>query len=758
MIHRLWMRFQIKTINEGENFADINLNGFVSDVDNLDSEITWTYSTTATVNEISISINNSTNVASIDTADSDWNGSETIEFIATDPGLLSDSYTATFTVQPVNDPPVVDIPDQTINEGENFASFDLDDYVDDLETADADINWTYAPDPPTNISISIDPLTNIVSVDTTDSEWNGTETITFTAEDEDGIQVDDDVTFTVLPVNDPPVVSDIPAQAIKENQNFSNIMLNQYVEDIETSDANIQWSVDPVPQNLSITFKGTSIQRAEIDLIDPEWEGTEIVTFVATDDDPTNPLFDTDTVRFTVIGVDDPPVVNFDPIVMPVTKLEGEVFDTINLNAYLTEDDGDAIDWTWDYTNSLDTNLQVQFLYDTLAVVSAKDTNWFGTETLTFTASDMFTDSAYSDSDDITFTLTEVDDAPIFEQFIVAPIAEGDTFPKISLLEYITEFDGDQIDLKVLGDTNLIVEFTDPLDKDTIMVFPSDTNWFGQEVLTFVVEDQRAPDFLSDSIEVTFTVTNIDDAPDLSSIPVQETIEPVGNPAPPFVFPDLILTNYLKEYDEDNLSWTLSAANYEDEEGNTLFTFELQDDTVLVTTLVDDNWFGDTVIYVTVKDVGTALELEDTAHVHYSVEPVDDPPFVENPIPDINVDEDSDTVYFNLYDVFEDVDNDDSEFELTIRDLESVDLVVINPYIVDSTLVVSFNPNKHGPASFTVRARVNGKSAFEGVNVNVASVNDPPYFSLDTNFVIVSTNEKQTRYVIQYPNGLNQNQ
>jgi len=47
------------------------------------------------------------------------NGSETISFTATDPDGLSDSDAATFTVTPVNDPPVAD--DQSIVTDEDTA-------------------------------------------------------------------------------------------------------------------------------------------------------------------------------------------------------------------------------------------------------------------------------------------------------------------------------------------------------------------------------------------------------------------------------------------------------------------------------------------------------------------------------------------------------------------------------------------------------------------------------------------------------------
>jgi len=89
-----------KTILEGESFTTINLDDYVSDVDNLDSEITWSYSgnTEPTISIVDRVITISAPV--------DWFGSETITFRAMDPGGLWDEDTTTFTVNK-NEPPEV---------------------------------------------------------------------------------------------------------------------------------------------------------------------------------------------------------------------------------------------------------------------------------------------------------------------------------------------------------------------------------------------------------------------------------------------------------------------------------------------------------------------------------------------------------------------------------------------------------------------------------------------------------------------------
>ncbi|MFN2272687.1 MAG: Ig-like domain-containing protein, partial [Anaerolineae bacterium] len=99
-----------QTINEGETFVTIDLDAYVADPDNPDSEMTWSYSGNSA---LTVTIDGS-RIATISIPTTDWNGSETITFRATDPGSLWDEDAATFTVTAVNDPPVVsDIPDQT---------------------------------------------------------------------------------------------------------------------------------------------------------------------------------------------------------------------------------------------------------------------------------------------------------------------------------------------------------------------------------------------------------------------------------------------------------------------------------------------------------------------------------------------------------------------------------------------------------------------------------------------------------------------
>ncbi|VVB60525.1 Uncharacterised protein [uncultured archaeon] len=100
-----------QTIAEGSTFTTITLDNYVSDVDNTDAEMTWTYSgnTALTVNMVN-------RIATITIPNADWNGAETITFKATDPGALFDQDAATFTVTAVNNAPTANPQSVTTNQ------------------------------------------------------------------------------------------------------------------------------------------------------------------------------------------------------------------------------------------------------------------------------------------------------------------------------------------------------------------------------------------------------------------------------------------------------------------------------------------------------------------------------------------------------------------------------------------------------------------------------------------------------------------
>ena len=129
-----------ESINEGGKFAPIKLDSYVSDDMDKPAQIKWSVSGNKSI-KVTISADR---VANLQVPDQYWNGSEDITFEAKDTKGAVGSETVNFTVESVNNPPVMkDIPEQTIDEGKQFAKIKLDDFVTDPDHPKDQILWEF---------------------------------------------------------------------------------------------------------------------------------------------------------------------------------------------------------------------------------------------------------------------------------------------------------------------------------------------------------------------------------------------------------------------------------------------------------------------------------------------------------------------------------------------------------------------------------------------------------------------------------------
>ncbi len=300
-----------------EDFASytIDLNAAFTDVETADSALVYSVAGNTNIN-VSIA----SGIATI-TSTGNWNGNETLTFRATDTGSLFVEQTVLFTVTPVNDTPTEEatIPDQTL--AEDFASYtiDLNAAFADTETADNALVYSVAGN--TNINVSI--ASGIATITPT-ANWNGSETLTFRATDAGSLFVEQDVLFTVTPVNDTPTEeATIPDQTLAEDFASYTIDLNAAFADVETADAALVYSVTGNTNiNVSIASGIATITPTA------NWNGSETLTFRATD---AGSLFVEQAVLFTVTPVNDTPTE--EAAIPDQTLAEDFASYTIDLNA-----------------------------------------------------------------------------------------------------------------------------------------------------------------------------------------------------------------------------------------------------------------------------------------------------------------------------------------------------------------------------------------------------------------------------------------
>lgn len=128
------------------------------------------------------------------TPNPDFDQSETILLVLFDSDGGKTSREINVAWQPVNDAPVVsDIGGQEIFRSSEFAPINLDDYVNDDNTAAVDILWSAS----TSQNITVTIIDRVAYLEVADNEWLGSETIIFTATDEGGLSDYNDAVFTV---------------------------------------------------------------------------------------------------------------------------------------------------------------------------------------------------------------------------------------------------------------------------------------------------------------------------------------------------------------------------------------------------------------------------------------------------------------------------------------------------------------------------------------------------------------------------------
>ncbi|ELW1401853.1 tandem-95 repeat protein, partial [Vibrio alginolyticus] len=152
-----------------------------------------------------------------------FNGEAEITYTVTD-GALTDQATANVTVNAVNDTPVVEssIADQTLAEDFTPYSIDLNTAFSDVDNVDGELTFSVSGN--SNVNVSIE---NGIATISPTADWNGSETLTFTATDPSGESVSQTVNFMVAPVAD--IESD-RATVVEDTPTIINVLGNDTFE------------------------------------------------------------------------------------------------------------------------------------------------------------------------------------------------------------------------------------------------------------------------------------------------------------------------------------------------------------------------------------------------------------------------------------------------------------------------------------------------------------------------------------------------
>ncbi|WP_075591242.1 Ig-like domain-containing protein, partial [Labilibacter marinus] len=689
-----------QTISEGMPFNSFDLDDLVEDADHLDADLTW--SVNDDDSELKVDIDDITHIATINIPNENWTGTETITFTVSD-GDLSDSEDVVFTVSNIdNDPPVItEISDVSISEGNNFNVIDLDASVSDPDHSDEILSWQATGQ--VELSVEINSTSHELTVTVPNTNWIGAETITLTVTD-GSLSDTQEITFTVSNSdNDPPVITEIADVTISEGDNFDLIDLDVYVSDPDHSNDVLTWVATGQSQ-LSVVINSVS-HEVTITAPNENWTGSETVTFTVSD----GVLSDTEEVIFTVLEVD-----NDAPVISDISDQsinEGAIFTTFDLDDYVTDSEQSDSEISWTATGQ--SNLIVTIDPTShIATVNIPNTDWFGSEIISFIAND----GVLTDTENVTFTVQNVNDAPVFADIANVNITEGNTFASFDLDDYISDVDHLDSELTIIaaGQTDLIVNI-DEITHEVSISAPS-LDWDEAETITFTVSDGD----LEDSDLVQFSVTGVNDAPQLIDIP-NFTINEGEN------FATVDLNIYVDDVDnvDSEISWTYA--------GNGELEVNISPSNIASVSAPNANWFGSATITFTASDGQLSANDESV----FLINAVNDAPIITGQSP-IEIDEDE---VYSLIPNTINVSDVDNEYptEHTINISDGANYSVSNG---------SVTPNENYNGTLTIPITVedigteNSLSNSFNLVVTVNSINDAPVITGQSSSISINEDEQ----------------
>ncbi|EJG0905567.1 tandem-95 repeat protein [Vibrio parahaemolyticus] len=582
-------------------------------------------------------------------------------------------------VNRVNDAPTVEnaIADQVLSE--DFASYTID-LNDAFKDSDSALNFSVSGN--SNVLVSIE---NGIATISPTADWNGSETLTFTATDPSGESISQTVNFTVAPVAD--IVAD-KATVVEDTPTIIKVLGNDTFED-DGKVVSLDTNNGPANGTVSVNPDGSVTYTPNDNYV-----GKDTFTYVVT----SGGVSESTTVEVNVTPVNDAPVAKDD-----IATTQEDTAVTIDVLPNDTDVDGDKL--SIQSASVPEAQGKVEIVDGKLVFTPAENFN--GHAEIIYTV----TDGELTDEAKVTVTVNPVNDAPTI---------------KVDAVESITE---DAVN------TDTVVA--------TLTVRDTDTS---EDQLTVSLENNSNGYFVLVGNEVKLTQAGVDavnndelNLKDLTiSASVSDGVNPTANDSDSLIVNRVndaptIKVDAVESITEDAVSTdtvvaTLEVADTdtpEDQltvslENNSNGYFVLVGDEVKLTQVGVDTVNNDE---LNLKDLTISASVSDgvnpTANDSDSlvVNRVNDAPTVENAIADQVLSEDFDAYTIDLNEVFKD---SDSSLEFSVSGNDNIQISIVSGV---ATITPTADWNGKETITFTVKDS-SGESISQTVDFTVAPVVD----------------------------------
>ncbi len=587
-------------------------------------------------------------------------------------------------VNRVNDAPTVEnaIADQELSE--DFATYTID-LNDAFKDSDSALNFSVSGN--SNVLVSIE---NGIATISPTADWNGSETLTFTATDPSGESVSQTVNFTVAPVAD--IVAD-KATVVEDTPTIIKVLGNDTFED-DGKVVSLDTNNGPANGTVSVNPDGSVTYTPNDNYV-----GKDTFTYVVT----SGGVSESTTVSVDVTPVNDAPVAKDD-----IATTQEDTAVTIDVLPNDSDVDGDKL--------SIE-SASVPKEQGTVEVVNGKlvftpAENFNGDVEITYTV----TDGQLTDEAKVTVTVNPVNDAPTIKVDAVESITEDavNTDTVVATLEVAdTDTPEDQLTVSLENNSNgyfvLVGDEVKLTQAGVDAVYNDELNLKDLTISASVSDGVNPTANDSDSL----IVNRVNDAPTVENAIADQVL------SEDFDAYTIDLNEVFKDSDS-SLEFSVS--------GNNSIQISIVNGVATITPTAD--WNGSKALTFTATDP-SGESVSQT--VNFTVAPVAD--IVADKA---TVVEDTPTIIKVLgNDTFE---GDDQVVSLDTNNGPANGTVSVNP---DGSVTYTPNDNYHGTDSFTYIVTSGGVSESTTVSVDVTPVNDAPVAKDD-----IATTQEDTAVTI----------
>ena len=487
------------TVNEDADNTVIDLSNVINDVDNDNTNISFSLVSKGDESIVASSLSGKTLTLDFQDNKNTGDGNMSIIYRATSNGLTVDD-TIVVTVNPVDDGPTVAnlIDDITVSEDASNSTIDLSLVFTDIDNNDSDITPSVLSNNNSSlITTSISGKTLTLSFQ---NNQNGTAELVIRGTS-NGKTADDTFEIVVNAVDDAPTVANAPSDVtVNEDADNTVIDLSNVINDIDNENTSIQLSlVDK--GNESIVAVDLSDNVLTLDFQDDKntGDGNMSIIYRAT----SNGLTVDDTIVVTVNPVDDSPVVA--NAISDLTVTEDADTTLIDLVSVFTDIDNDDTNITKALISNSNSDLVTHTLVgNDLNLIFG--TNSSGVATIVIEG----TSNGKTVNDTLIVTVTPVDDAPTIANALSDVVIDEDADDGvISIADLFTDIDNadDSITVRIQSNDNISIASIN-IEGDSI-TFDLIDNQFG--VINLIVEGTSNGKAILDTFKI--TITPINDVP-----------------------------------------------------------------------------------------------------------------------------------------------------------------------------------------------------------------------------------------------------